>query len=162
MATKKTETKVKTTTKKKKIKSPTAKAIDDIYNSVLTGNFQVNPERIATAQALVILRSIELRKNDELGTSLWIAYQECREPVLRSMLTAILKNGLRLIDAQIMMDMIKNEVAMLSAWEYEHLDEADEIIKHMEDKKYGIKTSKTLELFKAIGSAKIKEEEDDE
>lgn len=159
MKTKKSD--IKTKTKKKKGKSPVTKAVDNVYNAVLTGNYQATTERMATAHALITLRSIELHKNDELESMLYIAYKEYREKIVKLILTAVLTNNLRLVDSQIMIEMIKNEIAMISAWEYEHLDEADEIIIPLTDEGEAPKPLKTLELFKALGTVDTDKEDDD-
>jgi hypothetical protein len=159
MATKKTEVKIKP--KKKKAKSPTSKVVDNVYSAVLTGNYQPNAERIATAQALITLRGVELHKNDELEGMLWAAYRDCREKVVKTILSSVLSNNLRLIDAQIILEMIRNEAAMISSWEYEHLDYADELISPLTKDEPLAKSSKTLELFKALGGTTPAEEEDD-
>jgi hypothetical protein len=161
MTEKKTKPAVKVKVNKKKSKSPSNKVTDKVFRAVLTGNFQPNAERLATAQALITLRTIELHKNDELETMLWSAYRECREKVVKTILGAVLKNKLRLIDAQIIVEMIKNETAMISAWEYEHLDTADELISPFTNDSVPIKTTKTLELFKALGATPIDEEDDE-
>jgi hypothetical protein len=161
MTTKKIEIKPKIKPKKKKGKKPVAMAVENVYNSVLTGKYQASAERISTAQALMTLRSIELHKNEELETWLWAAYRDCREKMIKNLLTAALDHNLRLIDAQIILDLIRNEIALISAWEYEHLDEADEIIAPVSMNGDEKKPSKTLELFKALGTPN-EDKDDDE
>lgn len=152
MTAKKTENKSKNKVKKKKNKTPVAKAVNEVYTAVLTGKYQQNAERIATAQSLITLRSIEVRKSDELEMGLYGAYKECRERIIKLLLTTVLNNNLRLIDAQIVMEMLKNEVTMISAWEYEHLDEAEAIIAPLTEDIEIAHSSKTIELFKALGN----------
>jgi hypothetical protein len=155
-----TEIKPKTKIKKKKEKTPVAQAIDRVYKTVLVGNYVPTMERIATSQALLTLRGIEIKKTDELEAQLFLAYRECREKIIRTLLTAVLHNNLRLVDTQIILEMLKNEISMMGAWEYEHLDEADEIISPTNTKEDDTKTLKSLELFKALGGEDTEAEDD--
>jgi hypothetical protein len=159
MTTKKIEIKPKIKPKKKKGKNPVTTAVETIYGAVLGGKYQPTAERISTAQALMTLRGIELHKNEELETLLWAAYGDYREKLIKTLLGAALEHNLRLIDAQIVLDLIRNEMAMISAWEYEHLDEADSIIAPLSTNGAEKKPSKTLELFKALG---VPEEDKDD
>jgi hypothetical protein len=152
--------KPKSKPKTKKKKTPVNSAVDNVYASIMTGNYQPSPDRLATAQALMTLRGIEIKKTEELEVLLWAAYRGCREKIIKTLLGTVLANNLRLIDSQLLLEMLRNEVAMISAWEYEHLDEADNIIAPLQSKPEAMKQSKTLELFKALGTTEADPEED--
>jgi hypothetical protein len=154
------EIKSKTKIKKKKEKPPITKAVDRVYRTVLAGNYLPSMERISTSQALLTLRGIEIKKTEDLEAQLLSAYRACREKIIRTLLSAVLHNNLRLVDTQIILEMLRNEISMMGAWEYEHLDEADDIIAPTNTKEDDTKTLKSLELFKALGVEDTETEED--
>jgi len=157
---KKTETVPKPKAKKKAAKSPITIAVDEVMRTVLTGNYPATPERIAISHALFTLRSLDIHKTEEVEKTMWLTYKECREKILRTVIYTVLKNNMRLIDVQIVLEMLKNEAAMISAWEYEHIDEADEIITPAMNKEMMESNAKMIELFKSLGNPPIMEEDD--
>jgi hypothetical protein len=101
---------------------------DIIFKTILTGSYPVTADRMMISKALSTLRGLEIRKDEKAEMSLLNAYRQCRETVLKTIIKAIVDNNMRLVDGQIIMEMIAPEIVILSAWEYEHLDEADKMI----------------------------------
>ena len=88
--------------------------VDNVYNKALTGLMLTSPDRIATARALEILRSIEIRKEPSVEKTVQQIYLDCKVSILKTLLKAVLENNLRFIDVPIIMDMIANDSHMLS------------------------------------------------
>jgi len=137
--------------------------VDNVYNKALTGLMLTSPDRIATARALEILRSIEIRKEPSVEKTVQQIYLDCKVSILKTLLKAVLENNLRFIDVPIIMDMIANDSHMLSVWEYENLEEADDLLNENSLK---IKTGlSSMDLFNTLGisikDTNNEEEEDD-
>ena len=137
--------------------------VDNVYNKALTGLMLTSPDRIATARALEILRSIEIRKEPSVEKTVQQIYLDCKVSILKTLLKAVLENNLRFIDVPIIMDMIANDSHMLSVWEYENLEEADDLLNENSLK---IKTGlSSMDLFNSLGisikDTNNEEEEDD-
>ena len=137
--------------------------VDNVYNKALTGLMLTSPDRIATAMALEILRSIEIRKEPSVEKTVQQIYLDCKVSILKTLLKAVLENNLRFIDVPIIMDMIANDSHMLSVWEYENLEEADDLLNENSLK---IKTGlSSMDLFNSLGisikDTNNEEEEDD-
>lgn len=160
MAKKTTKTKTKKQeVKKEEIPEEKPSHIDEVYNTIMTGNLPNTPERVAMARALVVLRTIEMKRETAIEVPLNIAYKQCREAVFKAVLEAIVVNELRLIDAMIIMEMLYNESAIIPVWEYENLDESDlliggETFDLLTPNEQGGNSS--MDFFKCLGGGEVK------
>lgn len=168
--TKKEEPKPTPVVHKKKKKKPMKKepsarelAVDAVYNMALSGGISNSQERAATAQALNVLRVVEMKRESFVEMSINATYHECKEKIFKIMLDSTLKNGLRFIDLSILTSMIAADAQLLTVWEYENLDDADNILESLAPKpKQEIELNiKSSDLFKALGVTNNDEEEDD-
>jgi len=168
MATKTTKNKQKPKETVKKVKvDPEEMArqerqstVDDVYELALSGLMLNNQDRVATARALEVLRSIEMRKEPAVEQTIQVSYQKCKVKILKLLIEEVLEKNLRFIDVPIILEMIANDSHMLSVWEYENLDEADRILNGVVPQTRSGMSS--MELFNSLGLTMKEMEGDDD
>lgn len=161
--TKSTKTKKQEVKEEPPVEQPSH--IDEVYNTIMSGSLPNTPERAAMARALVVLRTIEMKRETAIEIPLNVAYKQCREAVFKAVLEAIVVNELRLIDAMIIMEMLYNESAIIPVWEYENLDESDlliggETFDLINPTESGGTSS--MEFFNCLGGGSVKGEDADD
>ena len=153
--------------KKKKVKhvpTPMDIAIQTAYNFALSGNVVNNPDRMAVARALNVLRIVEMKKEPSVEFSINAVYKECKEKVFRTVLESALAHDLRFVDVAIILEMFNSDANLLASWEFENLDMIELLLDNISFTGAVSETTestiKAVDLLKSLGTT-VEEPEDE-